>query len=400
MRNCVLISYPMLPQPMAFCILFAVLLYIPAGQSQSLPKEMRADQYLLEAQEAYREGKHRQAVEAFQRIESLGVSIPSEFHFFYGSSLAETGRHADALRQLSEYLNQSGREGRHYQTALRLYGRIEPKAAKEEIRQKIFHLTYDRSNSDAGFAIAPSPGGGYVAAGVTDPKGAGDSDIWIVKIDDEGRKQWGRTYGGSNQDAGYAIASAPDGGYVVAGITQSKGAGNLDMWVLKIDDEGFKQWDRTYGGSDQDAGYAIAPAPDGGYIVAGYTHSKVAGDGYMWIVKIDDQGRKQWDRAHNKNKGSFEAGHAIAPAPGGGYIVTGSTLPQGAGDSDMWIVKIDDQGRKQWDRTYGGSNSNSELSIAIKEHANAIVPAPGGGYIVAGSTDSKGAGNLVNNTLV
>lgn len=131
-----MISHPLRSQQMAVSILLALLLYVPASQGQSLPKEMQADQHLLEAQEAYREGNHGQAVEAFKKIESLGVSIPSEFHFFYGSSLAETGDHADALAQLTEYLKQEGRDGRHYQDALRLYGKIERKAAEAESQRK------------------------------------------------------------------------------------------------------------------------------------------------------------------------------------------------------------------------------------------------------------------------
>lgn len=124
-------------QSLAFCTLIALMLWIAASHSQSLPKEQRADQYLLQAQEAYREGNYRQAVEAFSRIESLGVSMPSEFHFFYGSSLAETGDYASALMQLSRYLDQEGRDGRQYQNALRLYGEIEQER-EERARQQQF----------------------------------------------------------------------------------------------------------------------------------------------------------------------------------------------------------------------------------------------------------------------
>lgn len=109
--------------------LTTLLLCLATSQSQALTKEQRADQYLLQAQEAYRDGKHRSAVDYFSRIESLGVSMPAEFHFFYGSSLAETGNHTDAYLQLSRYLNQEGRGGRQYQNALSVHAEVEQKVA-------------------------------------------------------------------------------------------------------------------------------------------------------------------------------------------------------------------------------------------------------------------------------
>jgi predicted secreted protein len=115
-------------------------------------------------------------------------------------------------------------------------------------------------------------------------------DMWVLKIDDQGRKQWDRTYGGSKWDVATSVTPAQGGGYMVAGITQSKGAGDTDMWVLKIDDQGRNQWDQTYGGSNRDAGNAIAPAPSG-YIVAGSTDSKNAGNLDMWVVKLDERGQ-------------------------------------------------------------------------------------------------------------
>lgn len=115
--------------------LIALLLWTASSPSHSLPKEVRADQYLLEAQEAYRNGKHEQAVEAFSRIETLNVSMPAEFHFFYGSSLAETDDYQDALNQLSLYLELEGRGGRHYQEALRTYGKMEQEAEKAKFEK-------------------------------------------------------------------------------------------------------------------------------------------------------------------------------------------------------------------------------------------------------------------------
>ena len=101
---------------------------------------------------------------------------------------------------------------------------------------------------------------------------------------------WDKTYGGSGEDWAYSLIQTNDGGYAVAGFTTSKGAGKQDFWVIKLDEQGKKVWDKTYGGSGYDAAYSLIQTTDGGYAVAGGTYSKGAGGRDLWIIKLDEQG--------------------------------------------------------------------------------------------------------------
>ena len=101
---------------------------------------------------------------------------------------------------------------------------------------------------------------------------------------------WERTYGGSDNDEARSLIQTTDGGYALAGATSSKGAGDVDFWVIKLDHQGNIVWDRTYGGSDKDVAYSLIQTTGGGYAVAGYTYSKGAGGADFWVIKLDAQG--------------------------------------------------------------------------------------------------------------
>jgi uncharacterized delta-60 repeat protein len=302
--------------------------------------------------------------------------------------------------------------------------------------------TYGGSEGDVASAIRMPPDGGYIVAGTTESKGVGKNDVWVFKLDGQGRLEWERTYGGSEDEYASDIQTTPDGGYVVAGGTTSKGAGYNNAWVIKLDakgqqiwdqtingydpsidysvymlyalrtapDDGYvaagvsiskdsgasggrvikldtqghKIWDHTFGGLDYDSLHALQVTPDGGCIVAGNTRSYKKSSGYRdaWVIKLNAQGRKVWDRTFNRGEPGDSA-YALQTTPDGGYIVAGYTESKGAGKSDVWLIKLDAQGRKVWDRTFGGSGN---------DRATAIQTTSDGGYIVAGYTKSKGAG--------
>ena len=127
-----------------------------------------------------------------------------------------------------------------------------------------------------------------MVAGYTASKGAGKSDAWIVKIDKDGNKVWDKTFGGKSYDGATSIIQSQDGGFVVAGYTCSKGAGERDTWIVKIDKYGSEVWDKTFGGKDWDQANSIIQSQDGSFVVAGYTESKGAGEKDAWIIMIKD----------------------------------------------------------------------------------------------------------------
>ena len=236
--------------------------------------------------------------------------------------------------------------------------------------------TFGGSEADRANTIIQTTDGGYVLTGMTRSKGAGKWDIWVIKLDQEGNMLWDKTFGGSEADWAYSIIQTGDGGYAVAGSTESKGAGKKDAWIIKLDYEGNMLWDKTFGGSGFDYARAIIQTANGGYILTGYTLGLDA-----WIIKLDYEGNMLWDKTFGGSKD--DRASTIIRTADGGYILTGMTLSKGAGGCDAWIIKLDQEGNMLWDKTFGGSED---------DWANSIIQTTDGGYAVAGYTSSKGAG--------
>jgi hypothetical protein len=245
----------------------------------------------------------------------------------------------------------------------------------------VWQKTYGGTNGDWANAIAPTSDGGYVVAGATRSFGAGYANFWVLKLDGWGNVVWQKTYGGTGWDEAFAIVPTSDGGYVVAGSTSSFGAGGSDVWVLKLDGQGNVQWQKSYGGAWLDGARAIVPTSDGGYVVAGWTNSFGAGGYDLWVLKLDGWGNVVWQKTYGGTYGDWA--HAIAPTSDGGYVVAVATRSFGAGYWDVWVLKLDGLGNVVWQKTYGGTND---------DWANAIIPTSDGGYVVAGLTGSFGAG--------
>jgi len=246
----------------------------------------------------------------------------------------------------------------------------------------IWTRTYGGSDYDGGFSVAQTSDGGYIIAGYTRSFGAGEEDVYLVKTDSLGDTIWTRTYGGSDDDHGYSVAQTSDGGYIVAGYTESFGAGSWDVYLVKTDAVGDTIWTRTYGGSDWDEGYSVAQTSDGGYIVAGvYDYDWEAETGDVYLVKTDAVGDTIWTRTYG-GSGS-DAGFSVAQTSDGGYIISGMTYSFGAG-GDVYLVKTDSVGDTIWTRIYGGSSM---------DWGNSVAQTSDGGYIVAGMTESFGAGS-------
>ena len=223
--------------------------------------------------------------------------------------------------------------------------------------------------------------GGYIAAGATGSSGAGYSDVWVLKLDARGQVVWQKTYGGTEWDYAASLVQTPEGGYLVGGGTQSFGAGLMDAWVLKLDANGQVAWQKTYGEKREDRAYAVIPASDHGYIVAGSTASFGAGGMDAWVFKLDEKGRVIWQKTYGGQQ--EDRAYDIKPVGKRGYLLAGETQSYGAGGVDVWVLKLDLNGRVEWQRVYGGDKV--ERAYSIQETA-------AGGYVLAGGTASFGAG--------
>ena len=175
--------------------------------------------------------------------------------------------------------------------------------------------------------------------------------------------EWTRTYGGTNGEEGECGVVTGDGGYALAGWTQSFGVG---AWLVKVDSSGNVQWNRTYGGG-QGKARSVMETGEGGYALAG------ARGNDFWLVKVDSSGGMEWNRTYG-GTGADEA-ECVIETSDGGYALAGFTWSSGAGQSDFWLIKTDSNGNVQWNKTYGGVDS---------DRAKCVVETGDGGYALAG----------------
>jgi hypothetical protein len=247
--------------------------------------------------------------------------------------------------------------------------------------------TWGGDLSDEAYALVQTSDGGYAVAGRTASTGltAGGDDQTLVKYDSSGVEQWSKTWGGTGNDIAYALVQTSDGGYAVAGYTASTGltAGSWDQTLVKYDSSGIEQWSKTWGGTGGDYAIALVQTSDGGYAVAGYTDSTglTAGGFDQTLVKYDSSGIEQWSKTWGGTGNDFAS--ALVQTSDGGYAVAGSTNSTGltAGGIDQTLVKYDSSGVEQWSKTWGGD---------LSDIANALVQTSDGGYAVAGYTASAG----------
>ena len=241
----------------------------------------------------------------------------------------------------------------------------------------IWEKRYGGAYGENGYKILPTSDGGFIIGGDTLSYGAGSGDLWLIKINDTGSIEWQKVYGGSSYDYFENLIITSDGGYLLMGITQSFGAGGYDIWLLKIDSSGNVVWQKTYGGTAYDYGKVVVETADG-YIILGHTNAN--GNFDFWVLKIDHTGKLLWQKTYG-GSGS-ELSYDMA-AIGDEYILMGFTTSWGAGSYDIWLIAINDTGTIEWQQAYGGEQEDIGFSlIAIQNN----------GLVVAGETESFGSG--------
>jgi hypothetical protein len=243
--------------------------------------------------------------------------------------------------------------------------------------------TYGGTSADWAFPVQQTSDGGYIVAGTTFSFGAGNYDAFLIKTDEFGNVQWAKTYGGTSADYAYSVQQTSDGGYIVAGETTSFGAGG-DIFLIKTDASGNVQWAKTYGGIDSDFASSVQQTSDGGYIVAGWTNTFGAGWGDIILIKIDANGNIQWAKTYGGT--DYEEPYSVQQTSDGGYIVAGWTGSLVTGYFDIILIKTDADGNIQWAKTYGGTGD--DIARSVQQTSD-------GGYIVAGGTWPSGNGDIL-----
>jgi len=242
--------------------------------------------------------------------------------------------------------------------------------------------TFGGTGNDYGLAVRQTSNGGYIIAGITFSFGRPDGEVYLIRTNAAGELQWSRTFGGSNSDHGCDVEQTVDGGFIVAG-KYGRATGYDDVFLVKTDSLGDTRWTRTYGGDSSECGWAVQQTEDGGYVVAGNTNSLGNGESDAYLLRVDADGDTLWTRTFGG--AGFEGAYSVQPIAGGGYILAGETESFGAGSRDVYLIKTDTNGNALWSKTFGGTD---------RDDGSSVQPTADGGYIIVGSTESYGAGDV------
>ncbi|MGC4039730.1 MAG: T9SS type A sorting domain-containing protein [Flavobacterium sp.] len=271
----------------------------------------------------------------------------------------------------------------------------------------IWQKTFGGTNMDSATAITQTTDGGYAFVAFTDSANGdvtqnhGETDLWVVKVTESGDIQWQKSFGGSRDEYGRRIKQTSDGGYIIIATTLSNDGdithnyGESDYWIVKLDNSGVMEWQKSYGGISVDDAYDIKQTLDGGYIVVGNSvtilNSFAAnhiGNSDVWLVKLNALGNIEWENSSGGE--SNETAMAVSQTIDGGYIVASHTWSNigaigGHADNDFFVVKYTATGSVEWQRVIGGSGN---------EYVFDILQLNDGSYVVAGNTTSTDNGIL------
>ncbi|QNF31971.1 T9SS type A sorting domain-containing protein [Adhaeribacter swui] len=284
---------------------------------------------------------------------------------------------------------------------------------------KLWERTYGGSSNDYLNTLLEIPDGRYLLGGSSESGISGDKteankgsrDFWVIQVNYKGDIIWDHTYGGSGFEDLRKVKALPSGDYLLGGISNSPATGDIsqpnqggqDFWLLQINDQGQKIWDRRYGGSANDFLEDILLSPDGGYVLGGTSNSGKTGDkgqasqgsSDYWVIKVNSTGAPIW----NKRFGGSDQDNlfALSNLPGGRFLLAGQsssgtsghkTQPS-RGDQDYWLIKIDGNGDKIWDKTFGGRSREELRSLAITRD---------GGFVLGGTSFSGRSGDKTQNS--
>ncbi len=240
--------------------------------------------------------------------------------------------------------------------------------------------TFGGINLEGGEEIKQTSDGGYIIAGYTNTFGAGYTDAWLIKLDSSGNYEWDSTFGGSDEDGAQSVFQTTEGSYIITGRTKSYGSGMYDLWLIKADSNGNHLWNKTFGSTGDDGGYSVIETSDGGYVVTGRRISVSSGTEWdVWLIKTDTRGDLIWDETYGAD--GSDGGYSVAQTDDGGYIIAGFTTSYGAGWHDFWLIKTDSLGNLQWHKTFGEGGHDIAQSVFETQ--------PDTGYILTGNTWSS-----------
>ena len=240
--------------------------------------------------------------------------------------------------------------------------------------------SYGGANDENGWSVVELDGGDLAVAGFTDSFGEGGFDCYLVRTSPSGALRWSRTFGGAEDDRCWGLLPTDGGGFVLVGETASSGRGARDCYLLEADADGIEQWAATYGGEEDDRCFAVARASESGYVVAGQSYSRGAGDRDVYVIGVGREGVERW--AETFGGADSDVGHGVVPTGNGDFLVTGYTTSLATEADDPFLVKLSAAGELRWTRVVPRSGLAHTLTGAA---------ATDGGFCLGGFED-LGAG--------
>ncbi len=273
----------------------------------------------------------------------------------------------------------------------------------DSLGQVVWKKNYGGSGWEEALAVRQTPDGGFILAGHTESNDLdvsgnhGNKDAWVLKLDGDGIAEWQKCLGGSGRDEASDIQVSKDGGYILAGWSASTDGdvsgnhGSIDCWVVKLSATAVIEWQKSYGGSDVDYAHSVSPTSDGGYIVAGRSQSDdgnvIGGPPGMnaWVLKLNFEGKIEWQ--HSLGGTGIDRANEIHQTKDGGYIMIGQTgsddgdvTGHNGGYYDVWVVKLNASGGIEWQQALGGTS---------EDYGRSICQTSDDGYVLTGLVNSK-----------
>ena len=245
---------------------------------------------------------------------------------------------------------------------------------------QLWEKTYGDDGFDASWWVEPTLDDGFILVGITESKGVGAGDIWVIKTDSNGEIIWDKTYGGSENEEAEEVLVLEDGNFIIVGSTNSFNSVGKDLIILCIDNEGSLQWQKVYGGYNDDEAWSIEQIDDNSYFILGRTYSFGSGGQDFWLLKIDDSGEILFNRTFG-DKGLDQA-RRIQKTLDDKYLLSGCTESIDTGVIDYWLIVINEQGTVLWNTIIG--SQDFDICYETKQSTDL-------GYILTGSTY-----NLIN----
>jgi len=246
----------------------------------------------------------------------------------------------------------------------------------------VWAKVFGSPSSERGHEVIATSDGGFAVVGGTYSFGAGGMDAYLLKLDMNGDIEFLRAYGGTGYDEAFSVIQTNDGGFVFVGTISSFGAGGEDIYFVRTDTKGEVMWSRTYGGDVWDRASSVEQTSDGGYIIAGFTESFAMMKHYAfqcYLLKLDSIGVPEWSKVFGKMN-SENIAHDVIQAADGGYCVAGYS-GSFTGDYRAYVVKTDAVGDLEWSKIQGEGALNTFESVAQTYD---------GGFLLGGYTNGLG----------